>query len=158
MTYSGAPHGGHANGPDVRGAGGGHVHLAAIHAVARLADDVPDRAFRQSCIDLLCSYLRLAETRELRHAVIEVITERLRPTAHVSWQGHDFDFSGLVFDEADFNGVIFAADPENGLKGRVSFAGAEFAGDRITFGRAEFLGGTVHHAGVEGVRGVKQLR
>lgn len=35
------------------------VQLAGIHALAGLADDAPTRALRQTCIDVLCAYLRM---------------------------------------------------------------------------------------------------
>ncbi|WSW11565.1 hypothetical protein OG277_00085 [Streptomyces phaeochromogenes] len=35
------------------------VRLGGIHALAGLADDAPDHNLRQTCIDVLCAYLRL---------------------------------------------------------------------------------------------------
>ncbi|NYV73168.1 pentapeptide repeat-containing protein [Streptomyces sp. UH6] len=35
------------------------VSLGGVHALAGLADDAPDDALRQTCIDVLCAYLRL---------------------------------------------------------------------------------------------------
>ncbi|MFE0887312.1 hypothetical protein [Streptomyces rochei] len=35
------------------------VRLGGVHALAGLADDAPDDNLRQTCIDVLCAYLRL---------------------------------------------------------------------------------------------------
>ncbi|MFH8939476.1 pentapeptide repeat-containing protein [Streptomyces griseosporeus] len=35
------------------------VRLGGVHALAGLADDAPDNSLRQTCIDVLCAYLRL---------------------------------------------------------------------------------------------------
>ena len=69
------------------------VRLAGVHAMAGLADDWEEN--RQTCVDVLCAYLRLpyepdpgedataAErlaywaNREVRHTVIRVITAHL---------------------------------------------------------------------------------
>src|SRR6266566_1266631 len=71
------------------------VRLAGVYAMAGLADDWPEN--RQTCVDVLCAYLRLpydpdpAEraayraNREVRHTVIRVITAHLKDDAPVSW-------------------------------------------------------------------------
>lgn len=132
------------------------VQLAGVYAMAGLADDwKEDRQAQQVCISVLCGYLRMpyapdpgANTppekrrefqgiREVRHAVIRVITEHLRDpecrsdpkvagltsqAAPVSWQGRDFDFHGVVFDGGTFSDACFSG-------GEVKFADAEFCGD-----------------------------
>jgi hypothetical protein len=35
------------------------VRLGGVHALAGLADDAPTAQLRQTCIDVLCAYLRL---------------------------------------------------------------------------------------------------
>lgn len=40
------------------------VRLGSVHALAGLADDAPTRELRQTCIDVLCAYLRLPYTAE----------------------------------------------------------------------------------------------
>ena len=152
------------------------VRLAGVHAMAGLADDWKQN--RQTCVDVLCAYLRLpydpdpgddaapAErsayraNREVRHTIIRLISAHLRPGAAVSWQGLNFDFTGVVFDGGDFTGAQFSGglvrfdDAEfSGLKisftraqfsgGLVSFTGAQFSGGEISFGRALFSGGQV---------------
>jgi hypothetical protein len=128
------------------------VRLAGVHAMAGLADDWKQN--RQTCVDVLCAYLRLpydpdpgdqadqAErtayqaSREVRHTVIRVISAHLRPGATVSWQGLNFDFTGVVFDGGDFGGAVFSG-------GEVGFNYARFSGGRVDFGNARFSGGAV---------------
>src|ERR1035437_7407145 len=94
------------------------VRLAGVHAMAGLADDWEEN--RQTCIDVLCAYLRMPYEpepgddapaqerlasrggREVRHTVIRVITAHLRANAPMSWQGLNFDFTGVIFDGGDF--------------------------------------------------------
>ncbi|MFF5115060.1 hypothetical protein [Streptosporangium sp. NPDC000509] len=136
------------------------VRLAGVHALAGLADDAPTREWRQTMIDVLCAYLRMpyapdpgddgdpaerlafASLREVRHTIIRVITAHLREGATTSWQGHDFDFTGVVFDGGDFGGAKFSG-------GTVSFRGAKFSGGRISFIAAEFSGGRIPFIGAE---------
>ena len=105
------------------------VRLAGVHAMAGLADDWQEN--RQTCADVLCAYLRMPYertpdedapaaaqlafqgNREVRHTVIRVITRHLRPEAAVSWQGLDFDFTGVVFDGGDFSGAQFSGGEVN---------------------------------------------
>ncbi len=126
------------------------VRLAGVYAMARLADDSEDH--RQTCIDVLCAYLRMPYppepaddspehigwlgTREVRHTVIRVITAHLRSDAAVSWCGHDFDFTGTVFDGGDFTRARFTG-------GTVSFERAKFTSGDVAFHDAQFAGGVV---------------
>ena len=146
------------------------VRLAGVHAMAGLGDDWKQN--RQTCIDVLCAYLRLpadpdpgddsdpAErtayraNREVRHTIIRLIGAHLRPGAAVSWQGLNFDFTGVVFDGGDFTAARFSG----GIAlftdavfpgGRVSFVGAEFSGAQVDFGRAKFSGSQVDFGGAK---------
>jgi hypothetical protein len=128
------------------------VRLAGVHAMAGLADDWKQN--RQTCVDVLCAHLRLpydpdpgkdaapAEktayraNREVRHTIIRLIGAHLRPRSAVSWQGLNFDFTGVVFDGGDFRGAWFSG-------GIALFAGAEFSGGMVSFQGAEFSGGPV---------------
>lgn len=133
------------------------VRLGGVHALAGLADDAPTRELRQTCIDVLCSYLRLPYTteadlpagdaearhnylalREVRHTVIRLIRDHLRlePEHLHSWQGHDFDFTGATFDGGDFTEATFSG-------GTVSFDEAAFSGGEVAFHRTTFSGGKV---------------
>jgi hypothetical protein len=76
------------------------VRLAGVYAMAGLADDWPEN--RQTCVDVLCGYLRMPyepdpgedavelkildfrASREVRHTVIRVITAHLKNGAAVS--------------------------------------------------------------------------
>jgi hypothetical protein len=134
------------------------VRLAGVHAMAGLADDWKQN--RQTCVDVLCAYLRLpydpapgdqadqAEriayraNREVRHTIIRLIGTHLRPGAAVSWQGLNFDFTGVIFDGGDFSGAVFSG-------GEVRFGGAVFSGGMVSFSGAEFSGGTVSFGGAE---------
>ncbi|MFI9726260.1 pentapeptide repeat-containing protein [Streptomyces sp. NPDC052092] len=146
------------------------VRLGGVHALAGLADDAPTRELRQTCIDVLCAYLRLPYTaesdlppddadarhaylslREVRHTIIRLIRDHLRlsPRDPRSWQGHDFDFTSVVFDGGDFTAAEFTGGTVsfNGAHftgGTVDFVGARFAGATVNFTFAEFAGGTVN--------------
>ncbi|WP_173054640.1 pentapeptide repeat-containing protein [Phytohabitans houttuyneae] len=143
------------------------VRLAGVYAMAGLADDWP--AQRQTCIDVLCAYLRMpyptkppedakealswAHDREVRHTVIRVIAAHLRSTTS-TWQGHDFDFTGVAFDGGDFTGAIFSGGRvrigySTFSAGRVDFRGAIFSGAVVHFGFAKFTGGLVDFRGAK---------
>jgi uncharacterized protein YjbI with pentapeptide repeats len=129
------------------------VRLAGVYAMAGLADDW--EANRQTCVDVLCAYLRMPyepapgpdspvseqlafrSSREVRHTVIRVITAHLKEEAVVSWEGLNFDFTGVVFDGGDFRGAHFSG-------GMVDFSGARFSGGMVDFSGAEFYGGEVN--------------
>src|SRR5215467_12245868 len=120
------------------------IRLAGVYAMAGLADDWEGN--RQTCIDVLCGYLRMPSApdpgapdtrlgfladREVRRTVIRVIAAHLKDGAAVSWQGLNFDFTGAVFDGGDFSGAKFSG-------GEVSFGDAEFSGGEVLFHEAEF--------------------
>ena len=128
------------------------VRLAGVYAMAGLADDWEEN--RQTCVDVLCGYLRMPyepdpgqdvpesqrlafrAIREVRHTVIRVITAHLKSDAAVSWQGLNFDFRGVVFDGGDFRHAEFSG-------GTANFGGAEFSDGILSFYAARFSGGTV---------------
>ncbi|MFF9638840.1 pentapeptide repeat-containing protein [Streptomyces bacillaris] len=139
------------------------VRLGGVHALAGLADDAPTRALRQTCIDVLCSYLRLPYTaeadlpagdsearntylslREVRHTIIRLVRDHLRfgPDQPHSWHGHDFDFTGVIFDGGDFSKATFS-------DGTVDFGGAVFSGGTVSFRDARFSGSTVSFDGAQ---------
>ena len=131
------------------------VRLAGVYAMAGLADDWKEN--RQTCVDVLCAYLRMPyephpgqdapepqrlaflAIREVRHTVIRVITAHLRKNmdAANSWQGLNFDFTGVVFDGGDFTEAQFSG-------GTVLFSGVRLSGDAVDFGRAQFSGGKIY--------------
>jgi uncharacterized protein YjbI with pentapeptide repeats len=133
------------------------VRLAGVYAMAGLADDWEEN--RQTCVEVLCAYLRMPYERdpgdeapqplrlafrashEVRRTVIRVITAHLRDHAAKSWQGLNFDFTGAVFDGGDFSFAEFSG-------GEVSFWHAEFSGGEVVlFDRANFSGGEVDFRG-----------
>jgi Pentapeptide repeats (9 copies) len=134
------------------------VRLAGVHAMAGLADDWKQN--RQTCVDVLCAYLRLPYDpdpgddavpatrtayrayREVRHTIIRLIGTHLRPGAAVSWQGLTFDFNGVIFDGGDFRGAEFSS-------GLAVFDGAEFCGGIVRFNRAKFSGAEVYFGGAK---------
>ncbi|CCK32823.1 hypothetical protein BN159_8445 [Streptomyces davaonensis JCM 4913] len=133
------------------------VRLGGVHALAGLADDAPTRGLRQTCIDVLCAYLRLPYTaendlpagdtearhtylalREVRHTIIRLIRDHLRLEAEHphSWQGHDFDLTQVTFDGGDLSAARFSG-------GTVSFRDATFDGDTINFRDVQSSGSTI---------------
>jgi hypothetical protein len=135
------------------------VRLAGVYAMAGLADDWEQN--RQTCVEVLCGYLRMPyepdpgdeaseperlafrASHEVRRTIIRVITAHLRDHAPKSWQGLNFDFTGAVFDGGDFSFVEFSG-------GTVSFWHAEFSGGlAILFDGANFSGGEVDFTGAK---------
>ncbi|MGW2308726.1 hypothetical protein [Actinomadura luteofluorescens] len=139
------------------------VQLGGAHALAGLADDAPTREFRQTCIDVLCAFLRLpyepdpgnepAEDQDpaqhaqaraayralrvVRHTVIRIIANHLRVGAQVSWHRHAIDFTDVVFDGGN---VWFAARFGGGT---VDFRLARFGDSTVNFMGAQFEGASV---------------
>jgi uncharacterized protein YjbI with pentapeptide repeats len=147
------------------------VRLAGVYAMAGLAEDWEEN--RQTCVDVLCGYLRLPydpdpgndadpakraaylANREVRQTVVRVITAHLQAGAvesWQSWQGLNFDFTGVVVDSGDFRGAVFSGSTVRFggavfSGGTVDFRGARFSGGTVRFDRAEFSGGTVSFHG-----------
>ena len=145
------------------------VRLGGVHALAGLADDAPTQDLRQTCIDVLCAYLRLPYTaeadlsdgdtaarhnylalREVRHTVIRLIRNHLRldPDHPHSWQGRDFDLTDVTFDDGDLSGAVFSGGTVDFSRavfssGSIDFFGAQFSGATVDFGGAIFSGATV---------------
>ncbi|MFF6979395.1 pentapeptide repeat-containing protein [Streptomyces sp. NPDC008343] len=146
------------------------VRLGGVHALAGLADDAPTRGLRQTCIDVLCAYLRLPHAveadlatdnaqarhafvalREVRHTIIRLIRDHLRlhPDHPHSWQGHDFDLTEVTFDGGDLSDVNFSGGTVDFSRatfasGEVDLSGARFSGALVKFIRTTFTGGEVH--------------
>ncbi|MGC5041035.1 pentapeptide repeat-containing protein [Streptomyces sp. DT73] len=147
---------------DKLGSDSSAVRLGGVHALAGLADDAPSKELRQTCIDVLCAYLRLPHApdpgddpahleehqrylalREVRHTILRLIGDhyRLPEGTHRSWQGCDLDLTGVTIDGTmNLSGATFSA-------GRVSFDRATFSAGRVIFGGATFSGGTVSFDG-----------
>ncbi|MFE9101671.1 pentapeptide repeat-containing protein [Actinomadura geliboluensis] len=159
------------------------IQLGGVHALAGLADDAPE--FRQTCIDVLCAFLRLpydpapsdgpdedstaaaehAEARkhyravrEVRHTIIRIIGNHLNGHTNVSWQGHDLDFTDVVFDGGDFRNATFnnanvSFRNARFVDGAVNFDGARFKGNTVDFDSACFEGGAVRFRNAEFIGG-----
>jgi uncharacterized protein YjbI with pentapeptide repeats len=142
------------------------VRLAGVHALANLADDWPDG--RQTCIDVLCAYLRMPPAkgpdpesdpdeyatwlamREVRTTILRLIAAHLRRDASASWQGSNYDFAGVTFDaDADFTDAVFSGGDVNFSNAKfsdshVDFSDAVFSGGRVNFSNARFSSGVVN--------------
>ncbi|MEU8328487.1 hypothetical protein [Micromonospora sp. NPDC048839] len=159
-----------AKGSEQLGSEKAAVRLAGVYAMAGLGDDWRDG--RQTCIDVLCAYLRMPytppesadseeaariarEEREVRHTVIRLIGGHLRvaDAGGISWSGHDFDFTGAVFDGGSFADARFSGGHArfDGAKfcGLVHFNNAEFSSGEVSFQRAEFASGVALFNGIK---------
>ncbi|CAM5608125.1 pentapeptide repeat-containing protein [Streptomyces diastaticus] len=146
------------------------VRLGGVHALAGLTDDAPTRDLRQTCIDVLCAYLRLPHTpdpgpdlehqqerhhflalREVHHTILRLIGDHYRAPAGAprSWQGCDLDLTGTTIDgRLDFHGAIFTEGKLSFARvildgGTVRFDDAIFSGGRLDFREADFKSGEV---------------
>jgi uncharacterized protein YjbI with pentapeptide repeats len=142
----------YTNAAEQLGADPAAVRLAGVYAIARLADDWIDQ--RQTCIDVVCAYLRmpyhppnhppaespLAEPTgadpqrgedQVRATILRVLADHLRAEGSTSWSTADIDLRGAHLDDADFRGATFS--------GHVTFQGATFTGE-ARFESATFSG------------------
>ena len=141
------------------------VRLAGVHALAGLADDWD--AGRQTCINVLCGYLRMpytppealpadpspeqvethrraTEDRQVRRAIMDTIGDHLRvePIEGTTWHGHHFDLTGATLDAGDLHGIRLSTGTV------LDFTGARFPSGIIDFRGAEPAGGTIDLTGV----------
>ncbi|NUT95483.1 MAG: pentapeptide repeat-containing protein [Saccharothrix sp.] len=169
-----------AKAAELLGAPDAAVRTAGVYALGALANDAPEA--RQGCIDVLCAYLRQPYTpasggggvendgrdpgqeRQVRLAVIRLIRDNLHlPDRDPrTWRGHDFDFTGAVFDGGDFAGATFTGAgfvtfADATVIGRLSFAGATFAGGTVSFDGTRFVDGGVSFEGAKFGGGVVDL-
>nr|WP_247708851.1 pentapeptide repeat-containing protein [Streptomyces sp. C3-3] len=150
------------------------VRLGGVHALAGLADDAPDDSLRQTCIDVLCAYLRLpfspdpgdlpdpfpdgtspSEERRDAHQDKKDRYRALREVRHTILRligehyripkGTHRSWQGC---NLDLTGVTIDGEMDfSGAtfsNGDVTFAGATFSGGRVLFRGATFSGGSVH--------------
>lgn len=87
---------------------------------------MPEDASKEEHVEHQQRTLRFASFREVRHTIIRIIGRRLRKDAPVSWQGCDFDFTGVVFDGGDLSDAHVTG-------GRISFREAQFTNSRMDF-------------------------
>lgn len=145
------------------------VRLAGVYAVASLADDAPTLVLRQTCIDVLCGYLRMPYQhdpeepgwregeREVRRAITQITTEHLqrqREVAVPSWHGHRFNFEGAVFDGSLFHFIYLPKGTNLNflhcrfVAGLNQFQGLELAGGIVNLYEIEVSGGELLFHGV----------
>ncbi|MFF0739172.1 hypothetical protein ACFYVL_02120 [Streptomyces sp. NPDC004111] len=150
------------------------VRLGGIHALAGLADDAPTRELRQTCIDVLCAYLRLSArpapndlpdtwpdgtppTEEQREAHQEKKDRyaALREARHTIFRlicahyrvplGAHGSWQGCGLD---LTGVVVDTDLDftgaTFADGTVNFTGATFRDSAVRLAGATFSGGNVH--------------
>lgn len=96
------------------------VRVAGVLALAQVGDDWLTREgaddYAQSCVDVLCAYLRMPERREdaghpdpgdieVREAIVRTIAQRLKRRNHrgPTWSHLRFDLSGAVFSDGNYN-------------------------------------------------------
>ncbi|MGW4116222.1 pentapeptide repeat-containing protein [Actinosynnema sp. NPDC004786] len=154
---------------ELLGAPAASVRIAGAYAFAALANDAPEA--RQGCIDVLCAYLRQpyvaepGQERQVRLTVIRLVRDNLHlpDDDPRTWRGHDFDFSGAVFDGGDFAGATFGGEgrvdfAHATITGTLSFESATFAGGTVSFAHARFTGGGLAFAGARFRGGEVDLR
>ena len=130
------------------------VRIAGVYGLAGLADDAPSHALRQSCLSVLCAYLRLPHEvepgsagwrdgeREVRHAILGTIRAHLLPkgplAAHLTgWHGHAFNFQGALFDGGRLDGIQVTDGTH------LNFRSCRFVREPLSFDDARFTGGVV---------------
>jgi hypothetical protein len=141
------------------------VRLAGAHAMAGLADDWPDQ--RQTCVDVLCAYLRIPyemrpstnspessklvwETlHEVRHTIMRIKSNHLEPDRIRLpnlrwWRDINLELSGATFDGGEFAGAQFDGGSAFFVNakfiGSIDFSKAKFMGPGVFFENAQFFG------------------
>ncbi|MEU5233988.1 pentapeptide repeat-containing protein [Streptomyces anulatus] len=141
------------------------VRLGGVHSLAGLADDAPDNSLRQTCIDVLCAYLRLPfspdpgdlpdplpdgtspseerrdahqDKKDRHHAFREVRHTILRLIGdhYRIPEGTRRSWQGC---NLDLTGVT--------IDGNMDFTGAAFSAGSVDFTGATFSGGEVDFTG-----------
>ncbi|MEU2388961.1 pentapeptide repeat-containing protein [Streptomyces sp. NPDC012461] len=140
------------------------VRLGGVHALAGLADDAPDNSLRQTCIDVLCAYLRLPfptdpgdlpdlpdgspppedqrdahQDRKDRYRAFREVRHtilRLIGDHYRIPHGTHRSWQGC---DLDLTGVT--------IDGNMDFTGARFSGGAVDFTGARFSGGNVRFVG-----------
>jgi len=104
------------------------VRLAGVVAMGRLADDWTEQ--RQTCVDVLCAYLRMPNDHEtiqesegekqVRVAILRLIGSHLDADAKRNWCDSEFDFSYAEIPALSWTKPTFKKRPD--------FSQARFAG------------------------------
>jgi hypothetical protein len=118
------------------------VRLAGVYAMARLVDDWEDQ--RQTCVDVLCAYLRMPHTPSsgdradhsedtVRRTILTVISSHVSVIGKsIRWSNLNFDLSGAHLRDVHFDHCRFDGD--------VDFSGSTLDGDCV-FSNTTFSGG-----------------
>jgi uncharacterized protein YjbI with pentapeptide repeats len=143
------------------------VRIGGAYAMARLADDWTEQ--RQTCVDVLCAYLRMSEPAseeawnhrdrrqetQVRETVLRLLQDHYHKDAPIPWHACRLDLTGARMQDVDFRGACFSgtvsfqeASFENGavfIEARFSdesvFTGVHFHGEAV-FAGAQFDGDT----------------
>ena len=106
------------------------VRLAGVYAMGHLADDWPEQ--RQTCVDVLCAYLRMPWAKSeggsddlgelvVRRSIGSLIALHLKPNERRDhWSDLYLDFRGARLIDLQFSGVTCSR--------KVDFTGATFEG------------------------------
>ncbi|MFI0983647.1 pentapeptide repeat-containing protein [Streptomyces sp. NPDC021093] len=148
------------------------VRLGGVHALAGLADDAPTQDLRQTCIDVLCAYLRLPSALDPGHPpdplpdTPETTEEQrdahqIRHDAHQAKQDHYRALREVRHTILRLIGDHYRI-PQNThrswqgcnldltnvtIDGNIDFNGARFTDGTVDFRSAAFSGSTVHFGG-----------
>ena len=126
------------------------LRLAGAYAMAGLADDWDTG--RQTCIDVLCAYLRTpyppdpppttwpraVHGNENNRSAIPSGGSSATISGPIPrpCRGHSFDFTDVLIDGADLHDASFTS-------GKFDLTNAQFTGGMVTFTGARFTGGSV---------------
>jgi hypothetical protein len=69
--------------------------------------------------------------REVRQTIVRIISAHLQPEAPINWSGHDYDFTGVLFEDASFAGATFSGQT-------TTFDWAPFSSQTTRFGEPTF--------------------
>lgn len=120
------------------------IRLAGAYGMARLASEWEDLPQRQSCVDVLCAYLRMPVRKtkpndvlenqrevEVRRSITRIVTSHLRPASKDYWAEVSINLAGAELVECDFRDIS--------IGGSADFSNATFLRD-TSFERASFGG------------------
>ncbi|MGW7611874.1 hypothetical protein ACWGKW_32405 [Streptomyces sp. NPDC054766] len=133
------------------------VRLAGVYAVASLADDWNEQ--QQTCIDVLCAYVRMpyrqndesadryVEEKQVRDTIMRVISRHL--LQEPGWRGCTFDFSGATMDGFQLSGItvdrgtVIDFNRARFIEGRNMIQRLRLIEGTISFWDCEVLGGGI---------------
>lgn len=131
---------------------GSAPRLAAVYALAQLADDWPDQ--RQVIVNLLCAYLRSSSNQspkqrpgeeEVLSSIVGVISEHFKAEAEPSWSDCAVDFHGAEVSGCDFRNAYF--------RQTVNFRDVTFSGLCLFDGASFEKGAIFERSRIEAVPG-----